>query len=460
MSDYKAPTTDIHFVLKHIAALDKLANFSRFEEATEELVEAVITEAARLSSEVVAPSNRPADIQGARIENNAVSAADGLSDIYQQLIEGGWTSLSFSPEWGGQGLPSVLATAIQEMLMSANLSFSLCPMLTQGAIEAIDTHATDSLKQTYLPNMVSGQWTGTMNLTESQAGTDLAAVRTKAEPEGDHYRITGQKIFITWGDHDMTDNVIHLVLARLPDAPPGVKGISLFLVPKFMVNADGSIGERNDVYATALEHKLGIHASPTCVMSFGNNDGAIGYLVGEPNNGLACMFTMMNHARLTVGLQGVAISERAYQHAVSYAQERIQGPTVSGPGPIINHPDVRRMLMLMKALTEAQRALTYAAVSSMDVLHASEDKNEQQHHQARVDLLTPIVKGWCTEVAQEVASLGVQVHGGMGFIEETGAAQYFRDARILPIYEGTNGIQALDLIGRKFLRDRGSLCHL
>jgi alkylation response protein AidB-like acyl-CoA dehydrogenase len=457
MSDYRAPIRDINFVLEQIAGINGLSELPGFEEATPELVAAVVDEAARLSSEVVAPTNQPADRQGARIVDDGVVQADGLGAVYQQLIDGGWISLPFSPDWGGQGLPAVLALAVQEMLMSANLGFSLCPMLTYGAIEAIDAHGNESLKQSYLPKMVSGGWTGTMNLTEPQAGSDLAAVSTKAEPQGDHYVITGQKIFISWGDHDMTENIVHLVLARLPDAPPGVKGVSLFLVPKFLVNEDGSLGERNDVYAVSLEHKLGIHASPTCVLSFGENSGAVGYLIGEPNDGLACMFTMMNHARLSVGLQGVGVAERSYQQAVAYANEREQGMAVgiNGRTPIIHHPDVRRMLMLMKSLTEAARALAYVAMGSLDYAHASTDVKARAHHQARVDLLTPVVKGWCTEVAQEITSLGLQVHGGMGFVEETGAAQHFRDARILPIYEGTNGVQALDLVNRKFLRDGG-----
>ena len=457
MSDYSAPVRDINFVLKRIVGIDGLATLPGFEEATPELVEAVVDEAARLSEDVVAPTNQLADQQGAKIVDKGVIPADGLSAVYQQLIDGGWISLPFSPNYGGQGLPAVLALAVQEMLMSANLGFSLCPMLTYGAIEAIDAHGDEALKQAYLPKMISGEWTGTMNLTEPQAGSDLAAVRTKAEPNGDHYLITGQKIFITWGDHDMTENIVHLVLARLPDAPAGVKGISLFLVPKYLVNENGSLGERNDVYAVSLEHKLGIHASPTCVMSFGDNGGAVGYLVGEPNRGLACMFTMMNHARLTVGMQGVGVAERSFQQAVAYANERVQGPVpgIDGRAPIIHHPDVRRMLMLMKSLTEAGRALAYVAMGSLDYLHASTDAKTKAHHQARVDLLTPVVKGWCTEVAQEITSLGVQVHGGMGYVEETGAAQHYRDARILPIYEGTSGIQALDLIGRKFLHNGG-----
>ena len=436
----------------------EIAALPGLEEATPDLVRAILEGAAQLTEAAIAPLNRSGDQQGSRVENRAVVQAEGFKEAYWQYVDGGWNSLPFASEYGGQGLPLVLATAVQEMIQSANLSFSLCPLLTQGAIDAIVMHGSDALKSVYLPNMISGAWTGSMNLTEPQAGSDLAVVRARAERDGDRYRIFGNKIFITWGDHAMTENVIHLVLARLPDAPPGVKGISLFLVPKYLVNTDGSIGERNDAYPVSVEHKLGIHASPTCVMGFGDNGGALGYLIGEENKGLACMFTMMNHARLSVGLQGVAVSERALQHAVAYARERVQGSTPSSPErvSIIHHPDVRRMLLTMKALTEAGRALAYVAMSSQDHIHHSRDEGARKAHDQRVALLTPIVKGWCTEVAMEITSTGVQVHGGMGFIEETGAAQYLRDARILPIYEGTNGIQALDLVGRKFLRDGGA----
>ncbi len=458
MSDYKAPVTDIAFVLSEHVGMADIAALPGLEEATPDLVQAILDGAAQLTEAVIAPLNKSGDQQGARVENRAVVQADGFKEAYWQYVEGGWNSLPFASEYGGQGLPLVLATAVQEMIQSANLSFSLCPLLTQGAIDAIVMHGSDQLKAVYLPDMISGTWTGSMNLSEPQAGSDLAVVRARAERDGEHYRIFGNKIFITWGDHAMTDNVIHLVLARLPDAPPGVKGISLFLVPKYLVNADGCIGERNDVYPVSVEHKLGIHASPTCVMGFGDDGGAIGYLVGEENKGLACMFTMMNHARLSVGLQGVAVSERALQHAVAYARERVQGSTASSPErvTIIHHPDVRRMLLSMKALTEAGRALAYVAMGAQDHIHHTRDDSARKAHEQRIALLTPIVKGWCTEVAMEITSTGVQVHGGMGFIEETGAAQYLRDARILPIYEGTNGIQALDLVGRKFLRDGGA----
>jgi alkylation response protein AidB-like acyl-CoA dehydrogenase len=457
MSDYKAPVEDIAFVIEEHAGMAALRALPGFGEATPDLVQAILEGSAQLAAEVVAPLNTSGDREGSRVENREVVQATGFKEAWAQYVDGGWNSLPFPGEYGGQGLPVVLATAVQEVIQSANLAFSLCQLLTQGAIDAILAHGSDTLKDTYLPKMISGEWTGTMNLTEPQAGSDLAAVRTRAERDGDRYRIYGNKIYITWGDHAMTDNVIHLVLARLPDAPPGVKGISLFLVPKYLIDADGTRGERNDVYPVSVEHKLGIHASPTCVMGFGDNGGAIGWLVGEENKGLACMFTMMNHARLSVGLQGVAVSERALQHAVAYARERVQGSTGASPArvTIIHHPDVRRMLLTMKALTEAGRALAYVAMASHDHTHHAPGAESRAYHEARIALLTPIVKGWCTEVSMEVTSLGVQVHGGMGFIEETGAAQYMRDARILPIYEGTNGIQALDLIGRKFLRDGG-----
>ncbi|MEO0369291.1 MAG: acyl-CoA dehydrogenase, partial [Pseudomonadota bacterium] len=398
------------------------------------------------------------DQTGVKVTDDAeVTTPKGFKEGYQQYAEGGWGSLQFEPEYGGQGLPFALAIPVQEMWHAANMAWGLCPLLTQGAIEALEASASDELKEKFLPNMIAGTWTGTMNLTESQSGSDMATLKAKAEREGDHYRIFGQKIYITWGEHDMVENIIHLVLARLPDAPAGVKGISLFLVPKFLVNEDGSLGERNDVKVVSTEHKLGVHASPTCVMSYGDNDGAIGYLVGEEHQGLKCMFKMMNNARLTVGLQGVSISERAYQQARDYANERVQGvaPGQSDFGPIIHHPDVRRMLMTMRSMTEASRALAYVACSSVDFRNKATDDQTRLDHSARSQLLTPIVKGWTTEIAQEITSLGVQIHGGMGFIEETGAAQHYRDARILPIYEGTNGIQAADLVGRKMQGDGG-----
>lgn len=455
MSEYRFPLTDARFVLEQVVEFPAICAQLGQDELNTGLTDAILEEAAKLGNEVLAPLNIVGDQQGAKITEKGVEETPGFSAAYQQFVESGWPSLSGDTEYAGQGLPRALATAVMEVWQSANMAFSLCPLLTQGAVEAVTAHASDALKATYLEKMISGEWTATMNLTEPDAGSDLAAIKAKAIPEGDHYRISGQKIFITWGDHQMTDNIVHLVLARLPDAPAGVKGISLFLVPKFLVNADGSLGERNDAQAVSLEHKLGIHGSPTCVMSYGDNGGAIGYLVGEPHAGLACMFTMMNDARQGVGLQGLAISERAYQHALMYAKERVQGTQRDGSRiTIINHPDVRRMLMMMKSGSEAMRALAYVAAAEADKLHALEG-SAKAAAQARLDLYTPIVKGWMTELAQELTSLGVQIHGGMGFIEETGAAQHFRDARILPIYEGTTGIQALDLVGRKTLANQG-----
>ncbi len=456
-SDYHAPVADLRFCLESLCDLEELASRPGYEEATPDMVAAVLDEAGRFAGEVLAPLNGPGDRQGAQLVDGKVQLADGFAEAYAQFVENGWPALDMPAEFGGQGMPKAVGTAVNECWHSANLAFALGPMLTQGAIDAVEAHATDALKATYLENMVSGTWSGTMNLTEPQAGSDLSAVRAKAVPEDDHYRITGQKIFITWGEHEAAGNIVHLVLARLPDAPDGTRGISLFLVPKFLVNADGSLGERNDVRAVSLEHKLGIHASPTCVMSYGDEGGAVGYLVGEENKGLACMFTMMNAARLAVGLQGVAIGERAYQAAAGYAKERVQGSAPGHPGrvAIIEHPDVRRMLLTMRALVEASRALSLVAVAAFDRTARARDDDERRAQQARVDLLTPIVKAWATENGQEVASLGVQVHGGMGYIEETGAAQHLRDARITTIYEGTTGIQALDLVGRKTLRDGG-----
>jgi alkylation response protein AidB-like acyl-CoA dehydrogenase len=460
MSTYIAPLRDMRFVMTELADLSTLSSLPGLDEVTPDLADAVLEEAARLAAEVLAPLNRTGDEQGARLTRDGVVAADGFAQAYRQFSAGGWSSLSGDPTFGGQGLPELLQAATVEMWNSSNMAFALCPLLTAGATEALRQHGAEDLKQRYLPQLVSGAWTGTMNLTESQAGSDLAAVRTKAVREGDHYRLFGQKIFITWGDHDMTDNVIHLVLARTPDAPEGVRGISLFLVPKFLLNADGSPGERNDVHCVSLEHKLGIHASPTCVMSFGDKDGAIGYLVGHENKGLAHMFTMMNEARQKVGIQGLAMAERAYQQAREYAKERVQGRPAAGrsgqPVAIIHHPDVRRMLLTMKSQIEAMRAFAYVMAADMDRTHRHPDDSERARHQARVDLLIPVLKGWCTEVGVELASLGVQVHGGMGYIEETGACQFLRDARIATIYEGTTGIQAADLVGRKLASDGGA----
>jgi 3-(methylthio)propanoyl-CoA dehydrogenase len=460
MSNYNAPVQDMQFILEHLCDMDGIREFPAFAETTDDLVEAILTESARFTRDVIAPLNQIGDQQGSSLADGVVTTPDGFKEAYQAFVEGGWNGTPFEAEYGGMGLPWTVTTALQEMWQSSNLSWSLCPLLTIGAIESLIAHGADGLKESFLAKLVSGEWAGTMNLTEPQAGTDLGLLKSRAEREGDHYRITGTKIFISYGEQDFTDNIIHLVLARLPDAPAGVKGISLFLVPKFLVNDDGSLGERNDAYAIGLEHKLGIHASPTCVMAYGENgDGAIGYLIGDEHDGLRCMFTMMNNARLNVGLQGVAVAERAYQHAVAYARERVQSATVDGgreSATIIKHPDVRRMLMSMRAQTEAMRALAYYTNSALDRSRHHEDSETRGYNARRTDLLTPVVKAWCTDLGVDIASTGVQMHGGMGFVEETGAAQYFRDSRIAPIYEGTNGIQAIDLLGRKLLRDGGA----
>ena len=458
MHDYNAPLKDMRFALTEIADINGLAELPGYEEVSPDLVDAVLEEAGKLANGVIGPLNRPGDQDGATIESGAVRSAPGFKDAYLQFVEGGWNSLPFDPDFGGQGLPWALNAAVAEMWASSNTAFNLCPMLTVGAIEAISSHGTEQQKEVYLPKLVSGEWTGTMNLTEPQAGSDVGALRTKAWRDGDHWRIDGQKIFITYGDHDYTDNIIHLVLARTEGAPEGVKGISLFLVPKVLVNDDGSLGEQNDLRPVSLEHKLGIHASPTCVMEYGGNDGAIGYLIGNELDGMACMFTMMNNARLNVGLAGLGTGERAYQQAVAYAKERVQGRGIASGEQgvtIINHPDVRRMLLDMKARTEAMRALTYYVASRMDIAKRHTDEVVREQAQQVLDLLIPITKSWCTDLGCDVAYTGVQVHGGMGFVEETGAAQHSRDARIHPIYEGTNGIQANDLMGRKVLRDGG-----
>ncbi|MQX36169.1 acyl-CoA dehydrogenase [Roseospira navarrensis] len=467
MSTYTAPLDDMQFALD-LAGLPEIAGLPGFEDATPDLIAAVLEEAGKFGAGVLAPINESGDRQGCRLDpDGTVHLPDGAIEAYAQFLEAGWNSLPFKPEIGGQGLPGVVGVAVSEIWQAANMAWALCPLLTTGAIEALQAHGTDEQKAIYLPKLVSGEWTGTMNLTESQAGSDLSALRCKAEPAPDLgegvYRITGQKIFITHGDHALAENICHLVLARLPDAPPGVKGISLFLVPKILVNPDGSLGGKNDVKAVSLEHKLGIHGSPTCVMAYGDEGGAIGTLIGAPHQGLGCMFTMMNNARLNIGLQGVGIAERAYQHAAAFAKDRVQGVDVtdpkSGRTSIVHHPDVRRMLMTMRAKTEAARALTYYAAACMDLAHAHPDdtRRESAHH--RLDLLTPVVKAWSTEVGFEVSDLGVQVHGGTGYIEETGAAQHLRDARISRIYEGTNGIQAIDLVSRKVLRDKGHEVH-
>jgi alkylation response protein AidB-like acyl-CoA dehydrogenase len=464
MTEYTAPLREMRFVLNDLVGMDRIASLPGYEHAEPDLIDAILEEAGKFAANILSPLNQPGDKEGARLDADGAHTAAGFADAYRQFVDGGWNALGCDPEYGGQGLPAVLGTAVKEMWNAANMAFSLCPLLTTGAIEALHLVGTDAQKKMYLPKMVGGTWTGTMNLTEPQAGSDLAAIRTRAVPEGDHYRIYGQKIFITYGDHDMTENIVHLVLGRLPDAPEGVRGISLFVVPKFLVNADGSLGVRNDAYCVGLEHKLGIHASPTATMAYGDKEGAIGTLVGEANRGLEYMFIMMKRARFDVGLQGVAISERAYQHALDYARNRVQGNEagVRGGGrvAIIKHPDVRRMLMSMKSRTEAMRALAYVVAAALDIAQRHPDASERARNQAMVDLLIPVVKGWSTESSIDVASIGVQIHGGMGFIEQTGAAQYLRDARILAIYEGTTGIQANDLIGRKILRDQGATARI
>jgi len=456
MTTYSAPLDDIKFLLNNVLEMPSISKLPGFEDATPDMVDAILNEAARFYGEVLAPTNKLADSQGSRLDGDRVVTAPALDGIYKQIVNAGWPGLTGSRDFGGQGLPMLLSVAVDEMSQSANMAFSLCPMLTKGVVTALNIYGSSDQKKMYLSNLISGAWSGTMNLTEPQAGSDLSAVKTKATLNGDHYLLSGQKIYITWGDHDFTDNIIHLVLARTPGAPEGVKGISLFIVPKFLINDNGEAGERNDVRCVGVEHKLGIHASPTCTLSFGEKDGAIGYLIGDENQGLVYMFAMMNEARLAVGLQGISVSERAYQQAVYFAKERVQGSTPDNKNTtIIHHPDVRRMLMTMRALIESGRALTYSAFMHEDYMHKSDNKERKTYHQRRIDLLTPLVKGWCTENSVEITSLGLQIHGGMGFIEETGAAQHMRDARILPIYEGTNGIQALDLVGRKLSRDKG-----
>ena len=456
MSSYTAPLKDMKFVLNELAGLSEVAKLPGYEEATPETVDAILEEAGRFASEVLDPLNFPGDREGSKWNDGEVRTPKGFREAYRKFAEGGWNALPFEPDWGGQGLPKLVATPVDEMWTSANMSFSLCPLLTQGAVHALSLRGSEPLQRMYIPKMVTGEWTGTMNLTEPQAGSDLALVKTRAVREGDHYRISGQKIFITYGEHDLTEQIVHLVLARTPDAPEGTKGISLFVVPKFLVKPDGSLGERNGARCVSLEHKLGIHASPTAVMIY---DNAVGYLVGQENQGLETMFIMMNAARFGVGLEGVAIAERAFQRALAFSRERLQGRDLVAGGktvPIIRHPDVRRMLMTMKAQTEAMRALAYVVAAALDFSQRSSNAEERKRHQAFVDLMIPVVKGWCTETGIEVASLGIQVHGGMGFVEETGAAQYLRDARITTIYEGTTGIQAMDLVGRKIARDGGT----
>jgi hypothetical protein len=462
---YVAPLKDMLFAMK-LAGLDELKNLPGMEEIDADTAQAVLEECAKFNQDVIAPLNWTGDVQPSSLKDGKVTTTAGFKQAFKQYADGGWQGVQHPVDFGGQGLPKLIGTACTEMLNSANLSFALCPLLTDGAIEALETAGSDEQKAQYLPKLISGEWTGTMNLTEPQAGSDLALVRTKAVPQADgSYRISGTKIFITFGEHDMASNIVHLVLARTPDAPEGVKGISLFIVPKFLVNADGTLGKRNDVWCQSIEHKLGIKASPTAVLLYGDNKGevgagAVGYLIGQENRGLEYMFIMMNAARFAVGMQGISVSERAYQKAVQYAKDRAQSRDLagsSGPVAIIHHPDVKRMLMTMRALTEGARAMSYITAAAHDAAHHSADEAARKQNQAFYEFMVPIVKGFSTEMSLEATSLGVQVHGGMGFIEETGAAQYYRDARILTIYEGTTAIQANDLIGRKTLRDGGAV---
>jgi len=457
---YRAPVADIAFALKHSAGFGAALAEGLYGDLDEDLVNSVLEEAGRFATEVIAPLNRVGDRQGSRIEDGVVTTPDGWKEAYRDWSAAGWNGISGPTGWGGQGLPHAINSACIEMWNSAAMAFGIGVVLTMGAIDTLEAHGTDHLKKTYLPKIVSGEWMGTMQLTEPQAGSDVGALRTKAERAGDGtYRLTGQKIFITYGEHDLTENIIHFVLARLPNAPAGTRGISLFLVPKFLVNADGSLGARNDVRAHSIEHKMGNHASPTCTMVFGDQGGAVGYLIGEENRGMACMFTMMNQARLAVALQGVAIAERSTQQALAYARDRKQGRTsksAEGSSPIIAHPDVRRMLLSMRAQTRAARAICYATAVAIDRAHLNADEDSRQASYERTSLLTPVAKAFATDVGVEVSSLGVQVHGGMGYIEETGAAQHYRDSRIAAIYEGTNGIQAIDLVMRKIPLAQGA----
>ena len=457
---YTAPIRSIMFALQEIAGIEEISALPGHADLTPDLVRSVLEEAGRFTAGVLAPLNRNADQQGSRLENGVVRTPDGFKEAYAQFVAGGWNGVPFDPEFGGQGLPWVLSAAIQEMVTSSCMSFSLCPLLTQGAVELLLSHGTGPQKQMYLTHLVSGRWTGTMNLTEPQAGSDVGALRTRAVRDGDRYRITGQKVFITFGEHDMAENIVHMVLARTPEAPPGIKGISLFIVPKYLVLPDGTLDGRNDLRCVSLEHKLGIRGSPTAVMVYGDNGGAVGELVGEENRGIEYMFTMMNIARLSVGIEGLAIAERAYQQARDYAKTRIQGRAADGntttPVPIIAHPDVKRTLMSMRAQIEAMRALVVFTAGSLDRAKQHPDARERERHQELVDLLTPVVKAWCTDTGCALTSSAIQIHGGLGFVESTGAAQHYRDARIAPIYEGTNGIQAVDLVGRKLARDGGA----
>ncbi|QGG95054.1 acyl-CoA dehydrogenase [Actinomarinicola tropica] len=454
MSDYQAPLRDILFALDTFCDLDEIAALPGFEHADRDTVAALVEEAGRFMADVVAPTNRVGDEVGARLVDGEVVTPPGFADAYGRYVDAGWGGVPFDPEYGGGGFPWAVGLVLQEILTSANMAFSMCPLLTQGAIDMLSHHGSTEQKQTYLPKMITGEWTGTMNLTEPEAGSDVGALRTRAErAEDGSYRIVGTKIFISFGAHDMAENIVHLVLARTPDAPPGTKGISCFIVPERLVGDDGSLGERNDVRVASIEHKMGINGSPTCVLSFGDDGGAIGYLIGEENAGMAYMFTMMNNARLSVGLEGLALAERAWQPTLRFAHERLQGRAPGAPrgesSPIVEHPDVRRMLLTMKAYIDAMRALLYLNAASMDRAAHHPDPDVRERSQELVDLLIPLSKAWSTDLGSVVTSLAIQVHGGMGYVEETGVAQHYRDARITSIYEGTNGIQAMDLVGRK-----------
>src|ERR1700742_4150941 len=457
---YRAPINDMLLALNHGAGLKAAIEAGHYGDFDADITAAVLEEAGKFATDVLAPLNKIGDEHGIKLEANKVTTAPGWPDAYKRWTDGGWNAVSGPEAVGGQGLPLAINAACTEIWSASNVAFGLCPLLTLSAIEALGAHGSDALKKIYLEKLVSGEWTGTMQLTEPQAGSDVGALRTRAEKQADGtYRIKGTKIFITYGEHDMTDNIVHFVLARLPDAPAGTRGISLFLIPKFLVNADGSLGDRNDIFASGVEHKLGMHASPTCTMTMGDHGGAIGYLIGEENRGMLCMFTMMNQARLGVGLEGVGIADRAYQQALAFAQERRQGRAVGKPGsesdPIIVHPDVKRMLMQMRAMTAASRTICYATAVALDVSMRATDTKVRATAAARAALLTPIAKAFSTDIGNEATSIGVQIHGGMGFIEETGAAQHYRDARITQIYEGTNGIQSIDLVTRKLAANNG-----
>ena len=463
MSEYSPPLDDMKFALKEVVNVNSLSELPAFNEVGLEALDSLLDEASRFFNEVISPTNRTGDLEGSSLnDDGSVSTPSGFREAYAQYVDAGWGAISFDPEYGGGGFPWLVGIAVTEMLTAANMALSLNPMLTQGSIHALTAHGDQEQKLAWLPKLITGEWAGTMNLTEPQAGSDVGALTTKAELQDDGtYKITGQKIYITWGEHDLTENIVHLVLARTPDAPPGTKGISLFIVPKFIINDDGSIGEENDIKCLSIEHKLGIHASPTCVLQFGDNGGATGYIVGEENSGMRYMFTMMNQARLAVGLEGLAVADRAYQQALDYALERMQGRRADTPKgesvPIIDHPDVRRMLMTMKAYIEAMRCMIYLNAKSIDIAHHHPDEDKRTRGHELTDLLTPLSKSWCTDLGNELTSLGIQIHGGMGFVEETGAAQHYRDIRIAGIYEGTNGIQAIDLVGRKLSMRKGDV---